>query len=259
MPRPPRPPLLSHFSWGLRAALSYWRAGRAPPPPARLHAGPASGFWVLTPSGGEEGEPRTHCGEEEEEEEKGGRKKARRTGAGGGRLATFSPPANAQGKREPSPALGRGELAVQPAPAWLPGHPRVGREGGLRGVCRAEGMGAAVLALPARGPGWGCCWCGAGGAAARDGSWGGRAASGVCRPGRRVWDVVGAADDFRHIEAWVAGVRHPSLPTRTLPPSAFLLSSSFACSHRTLQARAGKEKHNVGSFAKYPSPFSRSD
>ena len=71
-------------------------------------------------------------------------------------------------------------------PGSAPRRARVGWEGGLRGACRAAGMRAAVLALPARGPGWGgwggwgrgCwgCWgyrrrCGAGGAAG-DGSWG---------------------------------------------------------------------------------------
>lgn len=93
----PRPPLLSHFSWEPRAALSYWRelAARRRLQHARTRAG-LRGLRGSYPRPREEGETGTHRGEEEEDKE-GGRKPARRTGAGGGRLATFSPPASAQG------------------------------------------------------------------------------------------------------------------------------------------------------------------
>ncbi|CAO2637215.1 hypothetical protein LEMLEM_LOCUS23883, partial [Lemmus lemmus] len=97
--RPPRPPLLSHFSCERRAALSDWRAGRTPP--SRTHArGPGSGvfcFYSRRQGGG--GAPATLWGE-------GGRGRGRkRTGKearGGGRGACHlqPPPASAQ---EPVP------------------------------------------------------------------------------------------------------------------------------------------------------------
>ncbi|XP_019490992.1 PREDICTED: collagen alpha-1(I) chain-like [Hipposideros armiger] len=86
-PRPPGPPLLSHLSWELLAALSAWRAGRAPPPPARTHArGP--GFGVLgcysrrLEGGGSPGHTVGRRRKKPGAEERGG---------GGGRFATFSP------------------------------------------------------------------------------------------------------------------------------------------------------------------------
>lgn len=101
----------------------------------------------------------------------GRKKKARKKGAGGGRLATFSPPASAQGKRGPSAAPGRGELAAQPARLGSPGWPGwAGRE--------ACGVSAARKGWEPRL--WrcrGCCWCGAG-EAAGDGSWGGGSSRG---------------------------------------------------------------------------------
>ena len=124
----PRPPLLSHFSWEPRAALSYWRelAARRRLQHARTRAGLRGSY----PRPREEGETGTHRGEEEEDKE-GGRKPARRTGAGGGRLATFSPPASAQGKREPPAGPGEGGVGGAARPGSAPGRARVGWEAGL--------------------------------------------------------------------------------------------------------------------------------
>lgn len=196
---------------------------------SRTHARePASGFSAFTPNRGEEGSPGHTVGRRRVEE------KRREGRAGGGRLATFSPPASAKvsgrrGSRQRGPPRPR-------SPAC-----RVGWE-------EACGVSAARRGWEPRG--WCCgraarpgCWCGAHGAARHERCGGGRgeggASGGVCSPGRRGWDAVGVADDFRHIEAWVAGVRHPSLPTRTpRRPQPSCSSPSFACSHRTLQARA---------------------
>lgn len=132
----------------------------------------------------------------------------------------------------------------------------------------AEGMEAAILAFAGTLPGLGCCccrcYCGAAGAARCKGpepGWGsGR--GGVLLAGWRGWVAVKAADDFRHIEAWVAGVRHPSLPTRTpRRPEPSCSSLALPVATVTLQAEAGKEKKNhpnLECFAKSPSPFSRS-
>jgi hypothetical protein len=167
--RPPRPPLLSHFSCREpRAALSDWRELAARRLPARTHAGPAPGFSAFTPGGGEEGEPRPHCREEEEEDvEEGGREEARRPGAGGGGLATFSPPPRA-------PKVSGGHLRRAGHPGWA-----------RREACgvSAEGMGAAIPVLPALFSGWGCR-CGAAGAARCKGpepGWGSWRGASACR------------------------------------------------------------------------------
>lgn len=85
--------LLSHFSWELRAGLSYWRAGRVPSPPACphtcRHAGRGSGdSWGGHPDSLWRGE-------------EGGREKARRKGTGRGwgvwGLPRSAPTASAQG------------------------------------------------------------------------------------------------------------------------------------------------------------------
>ena len=169
----PRPPLLSHFSWEPRAALSYWRelAARRRLQHARTRAGLRGSY----PRPREEGETGTHRGEEEEDKE-GGRKPARRTGAGGGRLATFSPPASAQGKREPPAGPGEGGVGGAARPGSAPGRARVGWEAGLRvpasrrGWSRGRGAagvrpepGLLLLLLLLRGwrgrkLGWGSRW-----------------------------------------------------------------------------------------------------
>lgn len=136
-------------------------------------------------------------------------------------------PASAQGKREPPPAR------------WAS---RVGEEGGLPGVCRRDGeprspccRRSARAGLPLRGC-WGCSLQGTG---ARLGELEG----GRLLAGWRGWDAVRAADDFRHIEAWVAGVRHPSLPTRTpRRPQPSCSSLALPVATVTLQAGAGKRK-----------------
>lgn len=67
--------------------------------------------------------------------------------------------------------------------------------------------------------------------------------------GWRGWVAVKAADDFRHIEAWVAGVRHPSLPTRTpRRPEPSCSSLALPVATVTLQAGAGKEKKKPPKF-----------
>lgn len=233
-------------------------AARRRRPPARTRAR-LRGFRLLLPATGRRGSPGHTVGR---------RKKRRRTeeetrhggkGRGAGGLPPSAPPASAQGKREPSPAPGRGELAAVPAPARLPGHARVGWEGGLQGVCRAEGMGAAIVALPACGPGWGAA-AGAGLVVLLGTEPGvGGAAGGVFWLKRRDWDAVGAADGFRHIEAWVAGVRHPSLPTRT--PAALSLPAPLALHVAAVLCKPELErkKQNSGSFAVSPNPFSGCD
>lgn len=124
----------------------------------------------------------------------------------------------------------------------------------------AEGMGAAIPLLPALCSGWAAAAGLLGPLAARDRSQAGGVGGGRLLAGWRGWDAVRAADDFRHIEAWVAGVRHPSLPTRTpRRPQPSCSSLALPVATVTLQAGAGKKKKkkrhpNLESLAKSPSP-----
>lgn len=193
-PRPP-PPLLSHFSWEPRAALllASWPRAAA----SRLHArGPGFGvfgFYSQLRGGGGAPDTRWAGGGRGG----GGRKKpGAEARAGGGRLATFSPPASAQGKREPSPARGRGEGGRRRRAPRLgsPGTPGGlgGRPAGCppRGGAASRGGGAAGARprpeLPLARGWWGCpggkraggrcggrCWgrCGGGGLGCGWGCW----------------------------------------------------------------------------------------
>lgn len=168
-----------------------------------------------------------------------------------------APPASALGKREPSPAPGRGEAAAAavPAPARLPGRAGVGWEAGLRGVCRAEGMGAAAGARA--GPG-GCCRSGAvgrpgpeAGVAARQGAPAGRSEGAAVRPG-----LLTAFVTVR--PGWLVLDTPPFAPAPRRPqPSCISLALHVAA----VLCKPELERKNTKSesFARSPSPFPGSD